>query len=435
MVVMSSRREIVRPVKKVRGEIIVPSDKSITHRALILGSLASGPSRIERPLRAEDTLSTAACLRALGIRIDEDAKGWVVQGRGLWGYAAPGKDLPCGNSGTTMRLLSGPLAAQAFSTRLVGDSSLSRRPMKRIVDPLNKMGALVEAHDHEFPPLEIRGRKPLKPIVWESPVASAQVKSCLLLAGLHAEGKTVYREPFLSRDHTERMLSNCGVPLRSFPGAVEVEGPSTPAARDWKVPGDPSSAAYFLAAAALLPGSEMRVVQIGVNETRIGFFRVLKAMGADLSVETETEQAGGEPVGSVSVLGGRSLKGLSVDARQVVGMIDEIPIFAVVATQAQGQTMIRGAAELRVKESDRLKALAHELRKMGGNVEELPDGLMIEGPTPLVGQTVDSYGDHRLAMALAVGGLVAFGETCILDAECVDISFPGFWDQWGRVVR
>jgi len=435
MVVMSSRREIVRPVKRIRGEISVPSDKSITHRALILGSLASGPSRIERPLRAEDTLSTAACLRALGIRIDEDAKGWVVQGRGLWGYAAPGKDLPCGNSGTTMRLLSGLLAAQEFSARLVGDSSLSRRPMKRIVEPLNKMGAQVSAYDHEYPPLEIRGLKPLKPIVWESPVASAQVKSCLLLAGLHAEGKTVYREPFLSRDHTERMLSSCGVPLKTSPGAVEVEGPSRPAARDWKVPGDPSSAAYFLAAAALLPGSEVRVPQISINETRIGFCHILKALGADLSVETETAEADGGPVGSASVRGGRSLKGVSVGAREVVGMIDEIPIFVVVATQAQGQTIIRGASELRIKESDRLQALATELRKMGGNIEELPDGLVIQGPTPLLGQTVDSHGDHRLAMALAVGGLVARGETCILDAGCVDISFPGFWDQWGQVVR
>ena len=432
---MNARQEIVRPSKKVSGEIFVPSDKSITHRALILGSLAKGKSCIENPLRAEDTLSTAACLRALGVEIKEDPKGWVVEGKGLWGYAAPQKELNCGNSGTTIRLLSGPLAAQDFTTRLVGDASLSRRPMKRVVEPLGRMGARICAREGEFPPLEIHGRKPLKPLDWSAPVASAQVKSCLILAGLHAEGKTVYREPFLSRDHTERMLSACGVSVKTPGGAVQVEGPVEPAPHDWVVPGDPSSAAFFLAAAALLPGSKMRVMRISLNETRIGFLRVLEAMGTDLTLNPDASQAGGDPVGDVLVSGGGSLKGVLVEDRQIAGMIDEIPVLSVLATQARGRTTIRGAAELRVKESDRLKVLATELKKMGGNIEELPDGLVIDGPTPLLGQIVDSYGDHRIAMALAVAALVARGETCIQGAECVDISFPGFWRQWGTVIR
>jgi 3-phosphoshikimate 1-carboxyvinyltransferase len=296
------------------------------------------------------------------------------------------------------------------------------------------MGAQVSAHDGEFPPLEIHGRKPLKAIVWENPVASAQVKSCVILAGLHAEGKTVYREPFLSRDHTERMLSGCGISLKSSSEGIAVEGPASPLAREWVVPGDPSSAAFFLAAAALLPGSEMHTPHISLNETRTGFLRALKAMGATLNSQEDASQ-GVDPTGSVLVKGGGDLKALSVEAKDVAGMIDEIPVLAVLATQAYGQTTIRGAAELRVKESDRLKALATELQKMGGNVEELPDGLVIQGPTPLIGQTVNTYGDHRLAMALAVAGLVARGETCIMDAGCVDISFPGFWEQWGKVVR
>jgi len=432
---MSARQEIVRSSKRAHGEIKVPSDKSITHRALILGSLARGTCLVENPLRSEDTLSTAACLKALGIGIKDDARGWVVEGRGLWGYSVPAQELNCGNSGTTIRLLSGPLAAQDFLTRLIGDLSLSRRPMKRIVEPLSRMGAEVSARDGEFTPLLIRGRKPLKPLVWESPVASAQVKSCVILAGLHAEGKTIYREPFLSRDHTERMLTDCGVVVKTSRGSIEVEGPAQPIVRDWAVPGDPSSAAFFMAAAALLPDSSIRASGLSLNETRIGFFHVLKAMGADLSLENDASRAGGDPVGSVSVRGGRSLKGISIDAGHVVGMIDEIPVLAVLATQAQGSTTIRGAAELRVKESDRLKVLAEELKKMGGDVEELPDGLIIQGPTPLIGQTVRSHGDHRIAMALAVAGLVARGETCIQEAECVDISFPGFWELWGKVVR
>jgi 3-phosphoshikimate 1-carboxyvinyltransferase len=430
---VSTTTRVIVPGGSLRGETRPPPDKSITHRAVILAALSTGTSRIVHPLEAADCERTAEAFRALGVAVEMDAKGeWIVMGHGLHGLRETGTGMIyCGNSGTTMRLLSGVLAGQPFETKLMGDHSLSGRPMARVTEPLRNMGAVITARDGTFAPLHVRGRRPLSPIEWKSPVASAQVKSCLLLAGLFAQGRTAVEEPFKSRDHTERMMAAAGLKLEVAGCRVAIDGDQPLAAREWVVPSDISSAAFFLAAALLLPDSEILLRNVGTNPTRDGILEILSSMGASVKQE-DIRVTGGEPVADLLVKSS-SLSGGRVDAEIMPRLIDEIPILVVAATQAQGVTEIRGAAELRVKESDRLAHLASELGKMGAKIEELPDGLIITGPTPLRGATVDSFSDHRLAMCFAVAGLLARGETNIVNADCVDISFPTFWQELERL--
>ncbi len=430
---VSTTTRVVLPGGVLRGETQPPPDKSITHRAVILSALANGTSRIVHPLMAADCERTAEAFRVLGLSVELDRRGeWIVVGRGLHGIQeADSQTVYCGNSGTTMRLLAGVLSGQPFETKLMGDQSLSHRPMDRVAEPLRLMGADIAARDGRFAPLKVRGRRPLKPIEWKIPVASAQVKSCLLLAGLYAEGVTAVEEPYKSRDHTERMMTAAGVKLEIQDRRVSIGTGQSVQAQEWVVPGDISSAAFFAVAALIAPGSEILLRNVGTNPTRDGILEVLQGMGAQIKWE-DSRVVGGEPVSDL-VVKSSALKAGRVDGAIVPRMIDEIPVLAVAATQAQGVTEIRGAGELRVKESDRLAHLTTELTKMGARVEELPDGLRIEGPTPLKGGTVDSFGDHRMAMSFAVAGLIARGETNILNADCVDISFPSFWEEFEKL--
>ncbi|MCS7178653.1 MAG: 3-phosphoshikimate 1-carboxyvinyltransferase [Anaerolineae bacterium] len=445
---------VIRPGEALRGDVVVPGDKSISHRALLLSALAPGPTRIRGWLPAEDCQATLRCVRALGVPVEEEtqfqerppgsATDLRVQGVGMHGLREPDNVLDCGGSGTTMRLLAGILAGQPFTSLLTGNASLRRRPMDRVAEPLRRMGATVLAREGgRLPPLAIRGGH-LRGIYYPLPVASAQVKSAILLAGLFAEGETIVVEPGPTRDHTERMLRAFGVRVERDGSTLhlaggqalqEVEG------GELEVPADISSAAFLLVAAAIVPGSEVRVRGVGINPTRTGLLDLLAAMGAELEVMTPGQEAVGsqrwdardpaslsrigEPIADLRVRPG-PLRGLEVAGDLVVRTIDEFPVFAVAATQAEGMTTIREAAELRVKESDRIAAVAAELTRMGAQVQELPDGLIIHGPTPLVGTEVNSHGDHRLAMALAVAGLVARGETVVRNAEVIHDSFPGF---------
>lgn len=430
---MSSSTRAVIPGGFFRGELRPPSDKSITHRAVLFSALAKGTSRIVHPLAADDCERTAEAFRSLGVSIEMDRRGeWVVMGRGLYGLneTASGT-LYCGNSGTTLRTISGVLAGQTFATRLMGDKSLTTRPMGRVIEPLRAMGADITAREDRFAPLTIRGHRPLKATHWVSPVASAQVKTCVLLAGLYCEGRTTFEEPILSRDHSERMLSAAGVRLHREGLKISVEGGQSLNAQEWVVPGDISSAAFFVVAALIMPGSELLLREVGVNPTRDGSLEVLKAMGASISWQ-DLRSTAGEPITDLLVRAS-SLKGVAITEDMIPRLVDEVPILAVAATQAQGVTEITGAGELRVKESDRLKHVAEELSRMGAAITELPDGLRITGPTPLKGATVDSFEDHRLAMAFAVAGLIAQGETHILNADCVDISFPAFWEEFEKL--
>ncbi len=421
-------RMTVRKVKGLRGQVRVPGDKSISHRALLLGAIAEGTTRVRNFLPAADCLATLACVRALGVEVERLSETeLIVHGRGWRGLMEPKDVLDCAGSGTTMRLLAGILAGQPFYSVLTGNEQLRRRPMGRIAEPLRQMGATVLGrNDGRLPPLTILGGN-LHGIEYRLPVASAQVKSAILLAGLYADGSTVIHEPGPARDHTERMLaamakgqtSNFKLQTSKF----KVRG-SMLSSLDIVVPGDISSAAYFIAAACLVPGSEVTIEDVGVNPTRTGFLDALRKMGADIVVENQHEVSG-EPVADAVARAGE-LRGIEVRGNQVPRMIDEFPILAVVASQAQGTTVVSDAAELRVKETDRIANIAVELRKLGARIEERPDGFVVEGPTPLVGTRVNSHGDHRLAMSLAIAGLAAEGETTIEGAECIADSFPGF---------
>ncbi|MFN3476807.1 MAG: 3-phosphoshikimate 1-carboxyvinyltransferase, partial [Candidatus Methylomirabilales bacterium] len=383
-------------------------------------------------LKGEDCLRTARAFAAMGVAMEDlDGEELVISGRGLRGLQEPEEVIDCGNSGTTMRLLAGVLAAQPFLSILTGDGSLRRRPMGRIVEPLRKMGAQIWGRENgNLPPLAILGG-PLKGIAYESPLASAQVKSALLLAGLFAEGETVVVEPFPSRDHTERMLKRFGVSVRRNGTAVTVKPPKALIPQQITVPGDFSSAAFFLVAALIVPGSELLIKDVGVNPTRTGFLDALRLMGAEIELD-HLREVSGEPVADIRAKAS-PLRGIELKGALIPRMIDEIPAFAVAACQAEGISVIRDASELRVKETDRLSALARELRKLGAQVEELPDGLLIGGGGGLKGADGETYGDHRMAMALSVAGLVAEGETSITDASWVDISFPGFFETLAQL--
>ncbi|MFH1617780.1 MAG: 3-phosphoshikimate 1-carboxyvinyltransferase [Candidatus Margulisiibacteriota bacterium] len=412
----------VKKAKKIKGEMNIPGDKSISHRAVMLGALADGETTVNNFLNSADCLATAECLREMGIESTVNSQQLTVKGKGLRGLQKPGKELFVGNSGTTIRILSGILAGQNFPSKITGDASIQKRPMKRIVEPLTRMGAKIKG---EFAPLEIQGGK-LRAIEYKLPMASAQVKSCILLAGLFADGETTVIEPVKSRDHTERMLGYLGVDIKVFRNEITIRGNGRGFdAREINVPGDISSAAFFMAAGILVPDSDLLLRNVGTNPTRTGILEVFHRMGADLEVKDE-EIMSGEPRGSMRTRHVTSIHGLQIGGELIPRLIDEIPIIAVVATQAEGDTVIKDAKELRVKESDRIATISAELRKMGVNIEEKEDGMVIHGPTPLKGCNVESHGDHRVAMSLAIAGFIAEGETRISNTDCIETSFPGF---------
>lgn len=420
----------------LHGAVAVPGDKSISHRALMLGALAEGTSRVEGFLPSGDCLATLGALRQLGVQIDHADSAspttLVIHGRGLRGLEAPEAPLDCQRSGTTMRLLAGILAGQSFDSELTGAPQLLRRPMRRITDPLARMGARIEDTDGHGP-LRIHGQDTLQGAEHVLAVASAQVKSAILLGGLYADAPVSVRQPGPARDHTERMLAAQVRQRSGRPAAVTYDeevitldpGRITGLrAMNRVVPGDLSSAAFLMAAALLVPGSDVTVVGVGVNPTRTGLVDVFRSMDADIELLSGRDQVG-EPVADLHVRASR-LRGCEVHGETVVRMIDEFPILAVAATQAMGRTVVRDAAELRVKETDRIATVVTELRKLGAQIEAQDDGFVVEGPTPLIGAEVDSHGDHRLGMALVVAGLVADGKTTVLGSECIADSFPGF---------
>lgn len=413
------------------GSVAVPTDKSIAHRAIILGSFAKGETRLRSFSPGADNLATVEACRMLGAEIGlKGSEGWI-RGVGWEGIGKPADVIHCGNSGTTMRLMAGVLAACPFSARLDGDSSLRRRPMARVVEPLSRMGARIEAlGEGGRPPLVIHGGA-LRGCHHKLEIASAQVKSAILLAGLQAKGLTVVEEPAKSRDHTERMLPAFGASVAVEGRKVEIFGPQDLEGTEVELVGDLSSAAFLIVAAALVPGSHLKVERVGLNPTRTGLLDLLGAMGGDISLVRQAEVAG-EPVGTVEVRSSE-LKGIEVGGEELLRAIDEFPILCVAASLAEGDTRITGAGELRVKESDRIAAMACELRKLGARVEELSDGLAIQGTKGLRGARLESHGDHRIAMALAVAGLVARGETEIEGAEVVAVSFPGFFECLNRL--
>lgn len=422
---------IVKSAKRLRGKIRLPGDKSISHRAVLLSALSEGTSRISNFAASADCNSTLNCLSVLGVEFEREIDQVTITGRGKRGFIMPSAPLDCGNSGTTMRLLSGILAGQPFESVLIGDESLSKRPMKRIIDPLTEMGAEIDSIDGHAP-LTINGHSNLRPIEYRLPVASAQLKSCILLAGLFADGETTVVETVPTRDHTERMLRGFGVNLRStkLPGATRISilGDSELVACDIEVPSDVSSAAFFLAAAACLDGSYVEIPDVGLNPTRAGVIDVLRRFGADIEMRDERE-SGGEPIGTVIVRGGSYLASSAdntVKGEIVANLIDEVPILAVFGTQVEGGIEFRDAGELRVKESDRIASVVENLRRMGADVEEFEDGLKV-GKSDLTGATIDSFGDHRIAMAFAIAGLLGSGETVIEGAECAAVSFPDFF--------
>lgn len=406
----------------LRGRVRVPGDKSVSHRAIMLGALADGVSEIHGFLEGEDTLATARAFAAMGVRIEEADSCRRVHGVGLRGLRAPTAPLDCGNAGTGMRLLAGVLAGQAFDSELVGDESLSRRPMRRVVEPLTRMGADIATHDG-MPPLRIRGGATLQGVDYELPVASAQVKSALLLAGLYASGPTTVREPHPTRDYTERMLQAFGWPIDFEPGIARLQPGGQLRATRIDVPADFSSAAFFLVAASLVPGSDLLVEAVGMNPRRTGLLHVLRLMGADIEA-VGARETGGEPVADLRVRHA-ALHGVDVPVELVPDMIDEFPALFVAAACAKGRTTVTGAAELRVKESDRIASMTAGLHALGARIEERPDGAIIDGGA-LAGGHAQSHGDHRIAMSLAVAAQCADGQVEIEDTANVATSFPGF---------
>lgn len=417
----------------LRGEVQIPGDKSISHRAVMFGALADGVTQASHFLMSADCLSTISCFEKMGIRVDTDRENntVTVHGKGLHGLSRPGELLYTGNSGTTTRLISGILAGQSFDSVLSGDASICRRPMNRVIVPLTQMGArIVSEKENGCCPLHISGGN-LHGIEYDSPVASAQVKSCVLLAGLYADGKTCVTEPALSRDHTERMLAGFGASISSQRTESGWKASILPqpvlTGRQIVVPGDISSAAYFIAAALIVPGSEVLIRNVGINPTRAGILKVVRDMGGRLELLNESSQ-GGEPVADLLVQSS-SLHGTVIGGEMIPTLIDELPVCAVLAAFAEGRTVIRDAAELKVKESDRIQAMTQALSSMGCDITATEDGMIIEGGRTLHGAEIDSFSDHRIAMSLAVAGLNAEGTTQILNAECVDISYPQFFED------
>lgn len=413
-------------VNSLRGELTVPGDKSISHRSIMLGALAKGRTEVHGFLQGADCLSTIDCFRKLGVEIENDGDLVYITGRGLRGLTEPKDTLYVGNSGTTTRLMSGILAGQDFSCRVDGDASIRKRPMKRIMQPLSMMGADIKSElGNDCAPLIVTGSR-LRGIHYNSPVASAQVKSAILLAGLYAEGETAVTEPAVSRNHTELMLREFGVDVRAEGKTAFVKPVDEIYARKLTVPGDISSAAYFIAAGLITPDSEITIRNVGVNPTRDGIIRVCRMMGADISVEA-TSDAVGEPVADITVRSSE-LKGAVIGGDIIPTLIDEIPVIAVMACFAEGTTIIKDAQELKVKESNRIDVMAENLKRMGADIEATEDGMIIHGGNALSGARIDSHLDHRIAMSFALAGMNASDTTVIEGSECVDISYPGFFE-------
>ena len=440
----------IKPANLLDGTIVLPGDKSISHRAALFSAMAAGEARIENFASSADCASTLQCLRDSGVRIRREDSTVFVEGVGKTGFQQPLRDLDCGNSGTTVRLLSGILAAQNFDSVLTGDESLSKRPMRRVIEPLTQMGARIEAGENRLP-MTIRGKNPLEAITYQLPVASAQVKSCVLLAGLNAAGKTTVRNPLsknrivTSRNHTELMLAYLGADLREnfvesetgFVQEITIDGGSRLAARDLRVPSDISSAAFFIVAAACLPGSEIVLRDVGLNPTRTAILDVLRGCGARLEI-LDMREISNEIIGDIRVRGGENFAPQPdaniISGEIVANLIDEVPILAVFGTQLDAGLEIRDASELRVKESDRIAAVVENLRRMKARVEEFPDGLRVE-KSDLKAARIDSFGDHRIAMAFSVAALFAERETEISGAECAAVSFPEFYEVLSAVVK
>ena len=420
--------EFHKTEKPLRGEITIPGDKSISHRSVMFGAISQGTTEITNFLQGQDCLSTISCFRKMGIEIENTSERILVHGRGLHGLTAPTEILDVGNSGTTTRLISGILAGQDFTSELTGDASIQKRPMGRIIKPLSMMDATIESiKGNGCAPLRISGHA-LKGIHYQSPVASAQVKSSILLAGLYADGLTSITEPQVSRNHTELMLKFFGAELESKGTTVTIWPATELFGNRIDVPGDISSSVYFVAAGLILPNSEVLIKNVGINPTRAGLIKVCEAMGADLTLLNEDHE-NAEPTADLLVRTS-SLRGCVIPT-----LIDELPTIAMMACFAEGTTVIRDAAELKVKESNRIAIMVENLRAMGADVEETEDGMIIHGGKPLHGAVVDSHKDHRIAMTFAVAALAADGETEIIDADCVDISYPAFYEELEKLTK
>lgn len=418
---------------RLRGELTVPGDKSVSHRSVMFGSIARGTTEITGFLQGADCLSTIGCFSAMGVEIRNSGKRVTVHGRGLRGLCQPGHMLDCGNSGTTTRLISGILSGQNFPVTLTGDASIRKRPMKRIMEPLQMMGAeITSIQGNGCAPLRIQGR-PLQGIHYQSPVASAQVKSAVLLAGLYAEGETKVTEPALSRNHTELMLRYFGAEVDSQETTASIRPAEELYGQKIHVPGDISSAAYFIAAGLLVPDAELLIRNVGINPTRDGILKVCQMMGANITLLNE-DHSSAEPVADILVRSS-GLKGCVIEGPLIPTLIDELPVIACLACFAQGETIIRDAAELKIKESNRIQVMAENLTAMGADVTETEDGMVIRGGRPLHGASIHCHMDHRIAMSFAIAALAAEGETVIQDSECVNISYPGFYEELGRVVE
>ncbi|MBD7964073.1 3-phosphoshikimate 1-carboxyvinyltransferase [Fictibacillus norfolkensis] len=417
----------LQPIQQLKGSIKVPGDKSISHRAVMFGSIADGTTTIDGFLTGEDCLSTISCFKKLGVTIKQEGEKVTVEGKGIAGLTPPSEDLYVGNSGTTIRLMLGILANTPFESTLTGDESIAKRPMNRVTKPLKEMGAAIDGNDSgNKVPLHIKGGE-TRGIHYSSPIASAQVKSAIILAGLDGEGTTSVEEPFKSRDHTERMLQAFGVEVETDDLNVSVAGGQKLKGTHIEVPGDISSAAFFLVAGAIVPNSEITLKKVGLNPTRTGILDVLKNMGADITYQNINEEAS-EPFGDL-VIKSSDLKGTVIEGDLIPRLIDEIPIIALAATQAEGKTIIKDAHELRVKETDRIETVVNELKKMGADIEATEDGMIIQGKSSLRGASVQSYGDHRIGMMLSVAACIAEGETTLTNSEAIAVSYPSFFEQ------
>lgn len=423
---------IFKKANHLKGEVTIPGDKSISHRAVMFGSLAKGTTEITNFLQGADCLSTIDCFRKMGIEIDNTPQRILIHGRGLHGLSAPGSILDAGNSGTTTRLISGILAAQPFASTLTGDASIQKRPMRRIMEPLSMMGADIKSiNNNDCVPLRITGA-PLHGIHYHSKVASAQVKSAILLAGLYAEGTTKVTEPTTSRNHSEIMLNYFGAQVRSEHTTVTIEPRPVLTGQKINVPGDISSAAYFIAAGLLVPNSEILIRNVGINPTRDGILKVAKAMGGNITLLNMRNE--GEPTADLLVKSS-TLHGVTIEGDIIPTLIDELPVINVMAACAEGTTIIKDAAELRVKESDRIDVMAEYLSAMGCDITGTADGMVINGGRPLRGAAIDSHMDHRIAMSFAIASLIADGTTEITDSDIVTISYPGFYEDLQKLMR
>ncbi|WP_409298085.1 3-phosphoshikimate 1-carboxyvinyltransferase [Peribacillus sp. SCS-26] len=417
----------------LNGEIHIPGDKSISHRAVMFGSIAKGKTVISNFLPGADCLSTISCFQKLGVEIDRDGENVIVQGNGFGGLKEPEEWLDTGNSGTTTRLMMGILAALPFHTVIAGDESIAKRPMSRVVNPLREMGAAIDGRNKgQYTPLAVRGGK-LKGISYSLPVASAQVKSSILLAGLQADGETTIIEPAGTRDHTERMIRQFGGTVDVDGLSVTIRGPQELSGTEVRVPGDISSAAFFLAAGALAPGSRITLKNVGLNPSRTGIVDVLSQMGADIVIHMYDDSSF-EPAGDIEIRTS-NLKGIEISGSLIPRLIDEIPIIALLATQAEGRTVIKDAAELKVKETDRIATVARELNQLGARIQPTEDGMIIEGGTKLRAAEADSHGDHRIGMMLSVASLISEGEMSIKDSGCIRVSYPEFYRHMDSIVK